>query len=312
VIGDRPHIITTQIEHHSVLDSARHLEKSFGAEVTYLPVSKEGLVDPKEVKRSIKKNTVLVSVMMGNNEMGTLEPIIEIGKIIGEINNQREKVGSKLKVYFHTDAVQAFAFKKINVQELGVDLLSLTAHKFYGPKGAGILYIRQGTTITPQQRGGSQEKARRAGTENVPYIAGMVKAMEIADKNRENYSKKVGETTDYLIKRVSEIPNVELLGPKNKKNRLPHIANFIFKGVEGESVLINLDMLDIASSSGSACTSGSLEPSHVTKAMGYSDLEAHGSIRFSLGKLNKKSDVDVLMEHLPAIIDKLRAMSPIN
>lgn len=309
IIGGRPHIIASGIEHHCVLDTVKYLEKAFGVEVTWLPTSNVGLVNPRDVKDSIKENTVLVTVMMGNNEMGALEPIAEIGKVV--INARKKRV-NKVPLYFHTDAVQAFAFEKIDVNKLGVDLLSLTAHKFYGPKGVGLLYVRQGTNFTPQQKGGAQEKGRRAGTENVPYIVGMVKAMEIADKNRAKYSKEVGEITNYLIKRVLEIPNAVLIGPKEEKERLPHIANFIFKGVEGESILINLDMLDIASSSGSACTSGSLEPSHVTKAMGYTDLEAHGSIRFSLGKLNKKSDVDDLMKHLPGIVDKLRAMSPVK
>lgn len=311
-IGGRPHIIVSQMEHHCVLDSARHLERAFGAEVTYLPVSREGLVDPKEVKNSIKENTVLVSVMMGNNEMGAVEPIEEITEIIMAERAKREKADSKVPLYLHTDAVQAFAFKPLKLDELAVDMLSLTAHKFYGPKGVGLLYVRTGTKFAPQQKGGAQEKGRRAGTENVPYIVGMAKAIELAEKNRNSYSKEVGEITDYLIKKMKEIPNVELIGPKGKEKRLPHIANFLFKGVEGESILINLDMLGFAASSGSACTSGSLEPSHVTRAMGYSDLDAHGTVRFSLGSLNEKSDVDKLMEHLPGIIDKLRAMSPIE
>jgi cysteine desulfurase len=312
-IGGRPHIITSQVEHHCVLDSVKHLEKSFGAEVTYLPVNSEGLVNPADVAAAIKKNTAVVSIMMGNNEMGALEPIAKIGKIVQEANSQRLKAGNKLPVYFHTDAVQAFAFEKIDVQDLGVDMLSLTAHKFYGPKGVGLLYIKSGTKFATQQKGGAQERGLRAGTENVPYIIGMVTAMELADSQRENYKEKIQNITDYLIEKVTkEIPEVELLGPKDTEKRLPHIANFIFRRVEGESILINLDMLGISASSGSACTSGSLEPSHVTKAMGYGDLEAHGAIRFSIGKLNKKEDVDELLKHLPGIVDKLRAMSPIK
>jgi cysteine desulfurase len=311
-ISNKPHIVVSSIEHHCVLDVAKHLKSTEAAEVTWLPVSKEGIVDPKDVEKSIKENTVLVSVMMGNNEMGALQPIKEIGLLVKKSKVEREKQGSDNPLYFHTDAVQAFAFSDVDVEELGVDLLSLTAHKFYGPKGVGLLYVRSGTKIAKQQFGGAQEKGRRAGTENVPYIVGMVKAMELAVKNRAKYSKEVGKMTDYLIKRMKEIENATLLGPKDKKNRLPHIANFLFKGVEGESILINLDMVGVATSSGSACTSGSLEPSHVTKAMGYGDLEAHGSVRFSLGDLNKKSDVDELMKHLPKIIDKLRAMSPVE
>ncbi|MDD3481222.1 MAG: cysteine desulfurase family protein [Patescibacteria group bacterium] len=311
-IGGPPHIIVSAIEHHCVLDTAKHLESSFGAEVTYLSVNEEGLVNPLDVEKAIKDNTVLVSVMLGNNEMGAIEPVKEISGVIKGEREKREKKGDKTPLYFHTDAVQAFAFMPVKVDELGVDMLSLTAHKFYGPKGVGLLYVRTGTKFAPQQKGGAQEKGRRAGTENVPYIVGMAKAMEMAEKNREAYSKKVGELTDYLVKRVKEIPKIELIGPKNKEKRLPHIANFLFKGVEGESILINLDMLGFAASSGSACTSGSLEPSHVTKAMGYSDLEAHGTVRFSLGELNKRSDIDELMKHLPGIIEKLRAMSPIK
>jgi cysteine desulfurase len=209
--------------------------------------------------------------------------------------------------------VQAFAFEDIDVQKLGVDMISLTAHKFYGPKGVGLLYIKSGTKIASQQKGGAQERGLRAGTENVPYIIGMVTAMAKAKVEITNYKKQITIIRDYLVDRVTkEIPEVELLGPKDAENRLPHIADFIFKRVEGESILINLDMLGIAASSGSACTSGSLAPSHVTKAMGYGDLEAHGAIRFSLGKLNKKEDVDELVKHLPGIVDKLRAMSPIK
>lgn len=312
-IGGRVHIITTQIEHHSVLDTAKHLEKSFGAEVTYIPVDKEGLVDPLEVRKAIKDNTVLVSIMMGNNEMGALQPLAEIGAILKKENEKRKEAGTKLALVFHTDAVQAFAFKNIDVQELGVDMLSLTAHKFYGPKGVGILYVRAGTKIASQQKGGAQEKGKRAGTENVPYIIGLASAMSSANERRASYGEETRKITDYLTERVTkEIPEVELLGPQNASKRLPHITNFIFKRVEGESILINLDMVGIAASSGSACTSGSLEASHVTKAMGYGDLESHGAIRFSVGKLNQKDDVDELMKYLPGIIDKLRAMSPIN
>lgn len=312
-IGGRPHIITSQVEHHCVLDSAKHLEKSFGAEVTYLSVNKEGLVDPEELKKAIKENTAIVSIIMGNNEMGAIQPIAEIGAIVKKEKEKRIEEGNKTPLAFHTDAVQAFAFEKIDVQDLGVDMLSLTAHKFYGPKGVGLFYIKSGTKFSSQQKGGAQERGQRAGTENVPYIIGMVSAMAKARTEITRYKKQVTNITEYLIDKVQkEIPEVELLGPKDTKKRLPHIANFIFRRVEGESILINLDMLGIAASSGSACTSGSLEPSHVTKAMGYGDLEAHGAIRFSVGKLNKKEDVDELMTHLPGIVDKLRAMSPIK
>lgn len=306
----KPHIIISSIEHHSALDAAKYLEKYFDTEITYLPVGKEGLVDPRDVEKSIKENTVLVSVMYGNNEVGTVEPIKEIGAAVEKKRKERK---NNLPLYFHTDAVQAFQYLGSDVADLKVDLLSLTAHKFYGPKGVGLLYIKSGTKILPQQQGGAQEKKRRAGTENVPYIAGMDEAMSLAEKEKTKSKKEIGELTDYLVHRVTkEIPNVELLGPKDEKKRLPHIAAFLFKGIEGESVLINLDMKGIAASSGSACTSGSLEASHVTKSMGYSDLEAHGAVRFSLGRLNKKEDVDKLMEVLPGIVAKLRKMSPIK
>lgn len=299
----RPHFITSSVEHHSVLDTFKYMEKSFGVEVTYLPVSKEGIVDVKDVQEAIKENTALVSVMYGNNEVGSIQPIAEIAKAVKEINSE---------ILVHTDAVQAFQYLEVDVKELGVDMLSLTAHKFYGPKGVGILYSKKGTAFVPQQKGGAQERKLRAGTENVPYIVGMVKAMEEAVSKRAENAESITEISDYLTKRVMQIPEVELLGPVEKEKRLPHIVDFIFKRVEGESILINLDMVGIAASSGSACTSGSLEASHVTKAMGYSDLEAHGAVRFSAGALNKKEDVDELMKHLPGIVDKLRAMSPIE
>lgn len=309
-LGIKPHIITSSIEHHCVLDSVKYLENNFGFEATYLPVNKEGLVNPTDVKKAIKENTVLVSVMYGNNEVGTIEPIAEIGKVIAEAKKNRK---SETPLYFHTDAVQAFQYFDCNVDKLGVDLLSLTAHKFYGPKGVGLLYIRRGTKLLPQQQGGAQERNLRAGTENVPYIVGMVKAMEEANKNRAKNYEEIQNIQKYLSARIQkEVSDVTLIGPNDSKNRLPHIASFLFRRVEGESILINLDMADIAASSGSACTSGSLEPSHVTKAMGFSDLDAHGAVRFSLGKLNKKEDVDKLMAILPGIVEKLRAMSPIK
>lgn len=308
----KPHIITSSVEHHCVLDSVKYLEKNFGFEVTYLPVNKEGLVDPKDVVGAIKENTVLVSVMYGNNEVGTVEPITEIGRLV-QVEKENRKGKSDIPIYFHTDAVQAFQYLECDVEELGVDLLSLTAHKFYGPKGVGLLYVKLGTKFLPQQQGGAQERNLRAGTENVPYIVGMVKAMESSYKNREKSKEEIKSFRDYLESRIiKEIPDVEVLGPKENEKRLPHIAAILFKKIEGESILINLDMSGIAASSGSACTSGSLEASHVTKAMGYGDMEAHGAVRFSFGKLNQKVDVDKLMEILPGVVEKLRAMSPIK
>jgi len=312
-LRNRPHIITSSIEHHCVLDTVKHLEKSYGAEITILPVNSEGLVNPTDVAAAIKENTALVSIMYGNNEVGSVQPITAIAEIIKTENASRAKAESNLRVVFHTDAVQAFQYLDIDVNKLGVDMLSLTAHKFYGPKGVGLLYAKSGTKFKPQQLGGAQERGRRAGTENLPYIAGMVKAMELAKTEITNNKSQITNLRDYLVNRVTtEIPEVEVLGPKDPENRLPHIAAFLFKKIEGESILINLDMVGIAASSGSACTSGSLEPSHVTKAMGFADMDAHGAIRFSLGKMNTRDDIDELMNHLPSIVEKLRAMSPIK
>lgn len=303
-LGIKPHIIVSSIEHHSVLDVAEYLEKNFGFEITKLPVSEVGTVDPKELEKSIHVNTAIVSIMYGNNEVGSVQPINELSQVIKKANEGRGN-----KMLFHTDAVQAFQYLDTNVNDLGVDMLSLTGHKFYGPKGIGLLYVRDGVKFLPQSQGGSQERKRRAGTENVPYIVGMVEAMKSANKS----GKEIAGLRDYLVERITkEIPDVILTGPKDNVKRLPHIVGFIFKKIEGESILINLDLLGIAASSGSACTSGSLASSHVLTAMGYDDLLAHGSIRFSLGKMNSRDDIDELMKHLPQIVEKLRGMSPIK
>lgn len=313
VLGIKPHIMVSNVEHHCVLDTAKYLEKYFGFEVSYIPVDKEGVVDLDYIFENIYENTVLISVMYGNNETGTIEPIKDIAFLVQKAKEKREKTGNKNPLVFHTDAVQAFQYLTMNVRDLGVDMLSLTAHKFYGPKGVGLLYAKAGTKLLPQQQGGAQERGLRAGTENVACIVGMTAAMEASKKLKVESNKLVTELRAYLVERVlKEIPDVELLGPKDSDKRLPHIASFLFKRVEGESILINLDLLKIAASSGSACTSGSLEPSHVTKAMGIADIDAHGAVRFSLGKLNTKDDIDVLMNHLPKIVEKLRAMSPIK
>jgi len=313
VLGIKPHLLVSSVEHHSMLDAAKYLEKYFGYELDFIPVDRDGRIDPEVVTKLIKENTVFVSVMYGNNEIGTIQPIVKIGQAIKRIKEDRLAGGRKTPLVFHTDAVQSYQYFDCNVNRLGVDMLSLTAHKFYGPKGVGLLYVRQETSMLPQQQGGAQERNQRAGTENVPYIVGMVKAMEIVDKERGENEKHVSKLCDYLISGVSrEINEVELLGPKDVTKRLPHIAAFIFKKVEGESILINLDLVNIAASSGSACTSGSLEPSHVTSAIGFSDLEAHGAVRFSLGKRNTKEDIDELLKNLPSIVDKLRKISPIK
>lgn len=313
ILHATPHIIVSSIEHHCVLDTAKYMEKSYSVEVTYLPVNHEGLVNPKDVEAAIRDNTAIISIMYGNNEMGSVEPIAEIGKVVLEARSKRLEAENKLPLIFHTDAVQAFQYLDVDVNKLGVDMLSLTAHKFCGPKGVGLLYIRKGTKFSPQQQGGAQERGRRAGTENVPYIVGMAEAMAQARAEITNHKIQITKLRDYLIERVTaDIPEVEVIGPRDPENRLPHIAAFLFRRIEGESILINLDMQGIAASSGSACTSGSLEPSHVTKAMGFGDMEAHGAIRFSLGTMNTKADIDELMKHLPGIVEKLRAMSPIK
>lgn len=292
------HIITTAIEHHAVLHTCQYLE-SDGFEVTYLPVDKDGLVTPEQVRDAIKPNTILITIMFANNEIGTIQPIAEIGKIA------REK-----GIYFHTDAVQAVGNIPINVEELNVDLLSLSAHKFYGPKGVGALYIRKGTKINSFIHGGAQERGRRASTESVANIVGMGKAIELATANLEEYNKKLIALRDRTIDEVmKKIPFVKLNGHREK--RLPGNVNFSFEFIEGESLLLMLDMKGIAASSGSACTSGSLDPSHVLLAIGLPHEIAHGSLRITFGEENTDEDIDYLMKVLPDIVNRLREMSPL-
>jgi len=301
-----PHIIVSPVEHHCVLDSAKHLEKQ-GVGVTWLKVDKYGLVDPKEVEKSIKENTVLVSVMYVNNEVGTIEPIEEIGKTIKNVNELRA-TRHEPRVYFHTDAVQAIQYLDCDVDKLGLDLLSLSAHKFHGPKGVGALYVRSGTKIVRQIDGGGQEFGFRAGTENVPYIVGLGKAIELASGSLQVAGSKVEKLRDRLIEGVLRIPDVVLTG--HPKKRAPHIASFIVRGVEGEAMLLLLDEKGIAVSTGSACTSGTLEPSHVLLAMGFSPEEAHGSLRVSLSRESTKEEVDYFLKVFPEIVSHLRKMSP--
>ncbi len=294
------HIVASAIEHHAVLHTCEYLEKRFGFEVTYLPVDKYGVVDLESLKRSLREETILVRIMMANNVVRTIQPIEEIGKIL------RER-----KIYFHTDAVQAVGSLPINVQSLGLDGLSLSAHKFYGPKGTGALYIKKGVKFHPQQQGGAQEKNLRAGTENVPGIIGMAKAMEIAYQNLEERNDKIRKLRDDLIEGIlSSIPDTHLTG--HLSNRLPNNASFCFEFVEGESILLRLDMEGIAASSGSACTSASLEPSHVLRAMGIPVEVSHGSLRLTLGKENTEEEINFLLQILPGIIERLRAMSPLG
>jgi cysteine desulfurase len=293
------HIITSAVEHHAVLHTCEQLEKHFGFEVTYLPVDQYGQVSPDDVGRAIRDDTALISIMYANNEVGTIQPIAEIGRIA------RER-----RVPFHTDAVQAGGSLDLNVDGLNVDLVSLSAHKFYGPKGVGLLYVCKGTPLLPTQTGGGHEGKRRAGTENVPYIVGLAKALTLAHENVESENARLARLRDRLIDEVtSEIPEVQLSGHPDE--RLPNSASFLIRYIEGESILLNLDLVGICASSGSACTSGSLEPSHVLTAMGVPHEIAHGSLRLTLGRENTDKDVDYVMQVLPGIVEKLRLMSPL-
>lgn len=298
-LGKGNHIITSSIEHHAVSRTCEQLEKHFGFEVTYLPVDKHGLVDPDDVGRAIKDNTILVSIMYANNEVGTIEPIAEIGQ-----------VARQMGVPFHTDAVQAGGVLNLDVDDLNVDLLSLSAHKFYGPKGVGVLYARKGVPLLPTQTGGGHERNRRAGTENAPYIVGLATALKIAYEELETNNERIAALRDRLIEGILDsIAEVELTG--HPTNRLPNSASFVFKYIEGEAMLLNLDLAGISASSGSACSSASLEASHVLLAMGIPPEVAHGSLRLTLGWENTEDDVDYVLKVLPGIVQKLRAMSPL-
>lgn len=292
------HIITTKIEHHAVLHPCEYLEKN-GFEVTYLDVDEYGVVDLDQLKKSIKKETILISVIFANNEVGTIQPIKEIGQIAKENN-----------IVFHTDAVQAIGHVEIDVEELNIDLLTMTAHKIYGPKGTGALYIKKGINIKPLIHGGAQEKRRRAGTENIPSIVGFAKAVELATENIEEDSKRLTKLRDKLISEIeNNIDYIKLNGHPEK--RLPGNVNFSFEFIEGESLLLSLDMVGISASSGSACTSGSLDPSHVLLCMGLPHEIAHGSLRLSLGDFNTEDEIAYVVENLIIIVDRLRKMSPL-
>jgi len=290
------HIITSAIEHHAVLESCKWLEKQ-GFEVTYLPVDKYGFVDLEKLKASIRNDTVLVSIMHANNEIGTIEPIEEIGKICKEKD-----------VLFHTDAVQSFGKIPIDVNKMNIDLLSLSAHKFYGPKGVGATFIRKGTSIDPLLHGGGHEFGLRSSTENVASIVGLAEAVKLRAKEMNQEAKKLTKLRDYLIRSVLKIENSYLNGHPTK--RLPNNANFCFAFIEGEALVIQLDSYGIAASTGSACSSSTLEPSHVLMAIGLKHEEAHGSLRLSLGKWTKKSEIDYTTKVLPRVIENLRKISP--
>lgn len=298
----KPHIITTKFEHHCVLNACKTVEKEGLAEITYLPVYREGIVKTEDVQRAVKNNTILISVMYVNNEIGTVQPIGEIGKIIKKINSK-----NKQKILFHTDATQALNYFDCNVTKLGVDLLSFSGHKIYGPKGVGALYVKSGTSIKRIQDGGDQEYKMRSGTHNVPGIVGLGEAINKI-KNQIIKNKIIVSLRDYLIERIlKEIPNSYLNG--SQKFRSPNNANFRFDGVEGEGLVLSLDFEGIAASTGSACSSGSLEPSHVLLAIGLKPEEAHGSLRLTLGKQTTKGDVDFTVKQIKEKVARLRVIS---
>lgn len=292
------HIITTKIEHHAILHTCEYLEQH-GYEVTYLDVDEDGLISLDDLKKAIRPDTILISIMFANNEIGTIEPIAQIGEIAHEHG-----------ILFHTDAVQAFGQVPIDVEKLHIDLLSASGHKLNGPKGIGIMYIRQGLKLRSFIHGGAQERKRRAGTENIPGIVGLGKAVSIAMETMEARAKKESEIRDYTIARIEkEIPFAKLNG--HRVNRLPNNINFCFRFIEGESMLIMLDMAGICGSSGSACTSGSLDPSHVLLAIGLPHEIAHGSLRLTLSDEITKEQMDYVVDELKKIVEKLRGMSPL-
>ena len=295
------HIITTSVEHHAVLHSCQYLE-NMGFDVTFLPVDSYGMVHADQVYNSITEQTTLVTVMYGNNEIGTINPIAEISEAVQ--NRAREL---KRTIIVHTDAVQAAGFLDLNVRRLGVDMLSLSGHKFYGPKGTGVLYVRRGTPFLPLIQGGGQERERRSGTENIPSIVGLSVALEIADAQREESSAHCAALRDRIIERISsDIPGAYLNG--HPTQRLPNNVNYSFQGIEGEAILLGLDTAGIAASSGSACSSGSLEPSHVLLALAQSAELARGSLRLTLGKDNTEEEVDYLLKVLEDLVPKLRQL----
>ena len=291
------HIITSQIEHPAVMATCQHLEKK-GFDVTYLPVDKYGMVSPEDVENAIRDDTILITIMHANNEIGTVEPIEEIAKIAREN-----------EIVFHTDAVQSVGKIPVNVKRIGMDMLSISAHKIYGPKGVGALYIKKGTKIEAIIHGGGHEKGLRPSTENVPGIVGLGKACELAEKRMEEDMKRMQRLRDKLIKSVLEIEESYLNGHPEK--RLPNNAHFRFAAVEGESLILSLDDKGIAGSTGSACSSKKLKPSHVLMAIGLNEVQAHGSLRLTLGRENTEEEIDYVIEVLPPILEKLRAMSPL-
>ncbi len=302
------HIITSSLEHHAVLDTCKFLEKQ-GFEITYLPVDAKGLIDINALKNSIKNTTILISIMFANNEVGTIEPIAEIGKFLASENEAR-KTKNLPKIYFHSDAVQALGKTKLDAAELNIDAMAFSGHKIYGPKGIGAAYIKKGTKLTQFMHGGYQENYKRAGTENVAGIVGFGEAAEIITKNMEKYNEHLKKLKLRLYKGItSTIEDVVLNGDLG--NSLINTLNLSFKFIEGEGIILLLNSKGVAVSSGSACTSGSLDPSHVLKAMNVDIVCAQGSIRFSLGKENTEEEINYAIEVLPPIISRLRKMSPL-
>ncbi|MCD4704585.1 cysteine desulfurase [bacterium] len=297
------HLITTLFEHPAILETAKYLSQN-GVDVTFIKPEKNGLIDSQKVLKAIKKETRLISIMYVNNEIGTIQPIGKIGKELVEINKKREN-----PVLFHTDAVQAMYFLPMQIDRLRVDFMSISGHKIYGPKGMGLLYIKDGLKLKPLLHGGHQENGARAGTYNVPGIVGLGKAVELLSKaEHQKELIRIEKLGNYLIEKVMELEGVSLNG--DPQNKLPYNSNFLFKNVEGESLLLKLDLAGIACSTGSACASGSLSASHVLLAIGIPHEEAHGSLRISLGKMNDKSDIDYFLEILSKSLTELRSFSP--
>jgi cysteine desulfurase len=295
--GKGRHIITSNFEHHAVLHAVEYLAQ-FGFEITFLPVNQEGLLTPAQVAEAIRPDTALISLIYANNEIGTVQPIAEIAEIARARN-----------IPFHTDAVQVPGYLSLDVQALGVDILTLSGHKFYAPKGIGIMYVRQGTPVLYQQQGGSQEKRRRAGTENVPYIVGTAKALAMAEETRANKVRYIGALRDKLWSGIQErVPNVRLNGTLAPDKRLANNLNITFAGIKGEGILQALDLQGISASNGSACNTGSAQPSHVLQALGVPDEAALGTVRFSLGKQNTPEDIDYVLEKLPVVVSRLRSL----
>jgi cysteine desulfurase len=288
------HIITTPIEHHAILNTCAQLENAFGFDITRVPVDSRGRVNPDDIARAITDRTILISVMYANNEVGTIEPLAEIAQVA------RAK-----SILFHTDAVQAGGYLELDVEKLGVDLMSLGAHKFHGPKGVGALYVRQGVPLVSVLTGGSQENARRAGTENVPYIVGMAKALELAQSAREVENARLRKMRDRLVRGLlAALPGIEMTG--DSENRLPGHASFVVPGVIGDEMIVGLDLAGIAASTGSACNAASLEPSHVLAALGYPPDRARGALRLTLGRENTDDEIDYALEVIPDVIARRR------